>query len=320
MALKTDNPDNFGLLLLKTLGYSETLYVTDDQWTSRNGPFAMTESHLSYRNGIVDVPEGTVLQLRNFTGTLAADSDLGDQLLAYVGNTSYPTFLCGIDNTADRWFVPMINQCLESCNYASDGSCDDGGPGFDRSDCSLGTDCTDCGNRTQASPPADRSFLPTTLVDGYSAVAFGHYDNVAYTGTNSGTVGQLRAAITIASNWATSNSVGNAASNVMTYFEIQPNPPSSPPTPPAPPAPPSPPPPPPPSPPPLPPPRHRPRRRPHRRRRTAARPRLLSTTAPLPSSTTARASSAGAGTRASPSTTRWPRTTTAAALLPSPAA
>ncbi|KOO36776.1 hypothetical protein Ctob_015320 [Chrysochromulina tobinii] len=181
----------------------------------------MTESHLTYTNGVVDVPAGTVLQLRNFTGSppLAA-SDLGDQLLAYVGNSSNPTFLCGIDTTAAGWFVP----CAETCNYANDGFCDDGGPGAEFTQCAIGSDCADCGVRNQTRPPADRSYLPSTLVDGYSAVAFGHYDNNAYRGTNIGTIAQLRAAITSAANWAKSNSVVTAAINVMNAFEPKPKP------------------------------------------------------------------------------------------------
>jgi hypothetical protein len=224
IAMKTDNPDNFGLLLFRTLGYSETLYVTDDQWISSNGPFAMAESHLTYTNGVVDVPAGTVLQLRNFTGSppLAA-SDLGDQLLAYVGNSSNPTFLCGIDTTAAGWFVP----CAETCNSANDGVCDDGGPGAELTQCAIGSDCADCGVRNQTRPPADRSYLPSTLVDGYSAVAFGHYDNNAYRGTNIGAIAQLRAAITSAANWAKSNSIVPAAINVMAAFEVLPSPPPS---------------------------------------------------------------------------------------------
>ena len=38
--------------------------------------------------------------------------------------------------------------CTETCIYASDGWCDDGGSGSDFSEyCTLGTDCTDCGVR-----------------------------------------------------------------------------------------------------------------------------------------------------------------------------
>ena len=37
--------------------------------------------------------------------------------------------------------------CTETCEWASDGDCDDGGPGTEHSSCAVGTDCTDCGVR-----------------------------------------------------------------------------------------------------------------------------------------------------------------------------
>ncbi|MEC7518940.1 MAG: hypothetical protein VYE22_03690 [Myxococcota bacterium] len=37
--------------------------------------------------------------------------------------------------------------CQDSCAYAGDGECDDGGPDSDYSLCPLGTDCADCGPR-----------------------------------------------------------------------------------------------------------------------------------------------------------------------------
>ncbi len=37
--------------------------------------------------------------------------------------------------------------CNEDCLFASDGECDDGGPGATTDICLLGTDCTDCGSR-----------------------------------------------------------------------------------------------------------------------------------------------------------------------------
>ena len=44
-----------------------------------------------------------------------------------------------------------LGQCSNTCNYASDGVCDDGGPGSETAIypaiCSLGTDCVDCGQR-----------------------------------------------------------------------------------------------------------------------------------------------------------------------------
>eukprot|EP00966_Prymnesium_polylepis_P305047 7048580-Prymnesium_polylepis.1 len=39
------------------------------------------------------------------------------------------------------------SPCGESCEYAADGLCDDGGSGSDYDVCPLGSDCTDCGRR-----------------------------------------------------------------------------------------------------------------------------------------------------------------------------
>ncbi|RVU48848.1 hypothetical protein EA187_05310 [Lujinxingia sediminis] len=37
--------------------------------------------------------------------------------------------------------------CSDSCQYANDGECDDGGPGAAYDVCTYGTDCSDCGSR-----------------------------------------------------------------------------------------------------------------------------------------------------------------------------
>jgi len=37
--------------------------------------------------------------------------------------------------------------CTNTCRFASDSDCDDGGPGSDFDLCDLGTDCDDCGPR-----------------------------------------------------------------------------------------------------------------------------------------------------------------------------
>ena len=46
--------------------------------------------------------------------------------------------------------------CTETCGFASDGVCDDGGPGAEWLDCSRGTDCTDCGPRFPPPRPPSR--------------------------------------------------------------------------------------------------------------------------------------------------------------------
>ena len=43
--------------------------------------------------------------------------------------------------------------CSNTCNWAADGECDDGGPGAWYSACTLGTDCYDCGTRSTTQPP-----------------------------------------------------------------------------------------------------------------------------------------------------------------------
>ena len=59
--------------------------------------------------------------------------------------------------------------CIDSCRYATDGDCDDGGPGAEYYHCSLGFDCTDCGSRAPSppllppSPPPDITFNPGTV-------------------------------------------------------------------------------------------------------------------------------------------------------------
>ena len=43
--------------------------------------------------------------------------------------------------------------CSDDCFVASDGGCDDGGPGSQYALCDLGTDCSDCSSRASSPPP-----------------------------------------------------------------------------------------------------------------------------------------------------------------------
>ena len=51
----------------------------------------------------------------------------------------------GIDQDCDGEDFP--GQCVDTCGYAFDGACDDGGPNSEYALCDLGTDCSDCGPR-----------------------------------------------------------------------------------------------------------------------------------------------------------------------------
>eukprot|EP00966_Prymnesium_polylepis_P005650 128919-Prymnesium_polylepis.1 len=50
--------------------------------------------------------------------------------------------------------LPMLcDDNSDTCQYLSDGGCDDGGLGSEYSDCGYGDDCTDCGPRAHSPPP-----------------------------------------------------------------------------------------------------------------------------------------------------------------------
>jgi len=59
-----------------------------------------------------------------------------------------------------------VNECTGFPAYASDGECDDGGPGSEFNECSYGSDCVDCGvrlaivNEPPTSPPLPRPPQP----------------------------------------------------------------------------------------------------------------------------------------------------------------
>jgi hypothetical protein len=58
------------------------------------------------------------------------------------------------DGPADMAGAPDAAGCSDSCYWAHDGICDDGGPGAEYIDCAYGTDCGDCGPRTGDGPDA----------------------------------------------------------------------------------------------------------------------------------------------------------------------
>ena len=66
--------------------------------------------------------------------------------------------------------------CLNTCSYASDGDCDDGGPGAAYSSCGGGTDCADCGPRgstsfaSTAATTGSTSANPTNVTTGAGGV------------------------------------------------------------------------------------------------------------------------------------------------------
>jgi hypothetical protein len=56
--------------------------------------------------------------------------------------------LCIVLACAATIYGCVLNEiCSNSCQFAGNGDCDDGGPGSVTSACDFGTDCADCGER-----------------------------------------------------------------------------------------------------------------------------------------------------------------------------
>ena len=82
----------------------------------------------------------------------------------------YRIWTCGGRDTVDYMDVrnPFASGCLDKCDTAKDGVCDDGGefaPGNSSGTCAYGTDCTDCGPRE----------YPTTLSCSAATLIHEHY-------------------------------------------------------------------------------------------------------------------------------------------------
>ena len=69
--------------------------------------------------------------------------------------------------------------CSNTCNWAADGECDDGGPGAWYSACTLGTDCYDCGTRSTTQPPP-HSHHPHHPHHRHGPYSHTHYSHLHY--------------------------------------------------------------------------------------------------------------------------------------------
>jgi hypothetical protein len=88
---------------------------------------------------------------------LAATSDCEpvtwESALQAVDGSEYTKWLC-TPFAYGNGTSACSDECIGTPNWASDGWCDDGGPGAEYSGCELGSDCTDCGPRGTGGPGA----------------------------------------------------------------------------------------------------------------------------------------------------------------------
>jgi len=73
------------------------------------------------------------------------DSGYGDDYDYRDNSRYYDDYDYGDNDPRDLAGGP--GGCSDTCDYAHDGECDDGGPGADFYECAFGTDCGDCGTR-----------------------------------------------------------------------------------------------------------------------------------------------------------------------------
>jgi len=73
-----------------------------------------------------------------------------------MSTRTLPNFLIGSLLFIGMTVTSSCNKtvCDNTCSYAYDGVCDDGGNGSSFSVCDCGTDCFDCGERKKGLGPA----------------------------------------------------------------------------------------------------------------------------------------------------------------------
>ncbi|MDX5320931.1 MAG: hypothetical protein LPK45_07475, partial [Bacteroidota bacterium] len=173
VGVSSDDPDEFGLLLLSDVLAGTELMFTDMGWSSSNSDFRRIEDSMTWMTP-VNLPAGTLIIFHNDnTGTEASIGTItqgkmnglstgGDQILVFQGSTANPTFLFAIQFNGTDWEADATSS--------------------------------------------NTSALPPGLTSGTNAVAIPEKDNMIYQSDSIGTSAQLLAKICDPNNW-TSNDV-----------------------------------------------------------------------------------------------------------------
>lgn len=172
VALSSDDPDEFGLLLLADVLSGTEILFTDMGWEATSNAFLRTEDSMTWKAN-TNLPAGTLILFDNDPGIPAVNygtitqgklddlSDNGDQLFVFQGTMANPNFLFAINFDGNGWEPNATN--------------------------------------------ANNSALPTGLVNGVNALALPEYDNYIYTGDSIGSSAFLRGQICDSSLWARSD-------------------------------------------------------------------------------------------------------------------
>ena len=91
--------DEFAIVFLKTVGAGTPIEFTDNGWFADDSGFRTGEGNSTYTT-TAKTPAGTII-LPSF-GSMAFSSS-GDQILAYQGNPTSPTFVYALNSEGTTW-------------------------------------------------------------------------------------------------------------------------------------------------------------------------------------------------------------------------
>lgn len=97
IGIYTDAPDKTAFVALANLPAGTTINFTDEGWKS-SGSFRSGENHISWTAPSGGVAAGTVISL-----DMSDLSNSGDQVIAYTGSSSNPTFIFALNNDGSSW-------------------------------------------------------------------------------------------------------------------------------------------------------------------------------------------------------------------------
>ncbi|RKQ42681.1 putative secreted protein (Por secretion system target) [Roseivirga pacifica] len=219
----TDSDDGFTFIALTDIPAGEVIYFTDKGWNATNAVwYTNAEDHITWTAPAGGVSMGTVISIIETSGdsftvthgtAFLSGSGFsllgGDSILAYQSSSGVeptnPTFIAGI---------------YGDDNYVHTVGCDDAGGWLSCSTCThVSGSCS--------TTSGDTSGMPAGLTNGENAIALfpntGEADNAKYTGTLTGTVSVVRAAIHNPANWTTNQSPINIAANQYSGINITPD-------------------------------------------------------------------------------------------------
>lgn len=124
--VNTDNPDAFAFVVLEEIPANEVIYFTDRAWQEIGDKFRLGEGTLTYTAPATGLSVGTVVSIQKKTGGWNTSegsstddggfflSSFGDQLLAYQGLETAPTFLYAVQTNSTSWQSGAVDDANQS--------------------------------------------------------------------------------------------------------------------------------------------------------------------------------------------------------------